>query len=148
MKKIAILFTILATTAIIFSSCGKYEEGPSFSILTKKARVTGTWTVSEVLVNDQTQDISLFQGLKYELAKDGTGKVHYSINNFNLSLDLEWKFDDNKENLRIRIKDGNEWDEWETSEIIRLTNSELWIRDVETQNNQTITTITKFSKEK
>ena len=54
--KISIIALLVGCTAFTFSGCGKYEDGPSISLLTKKARVAGTWGVEKYMVNgvDQT----------------------------------------------------------------------------------------------
>lgn len=152
MKKIAIIFTIVATTAMIFSSCGKYEEGPSVSLLTKKARITGTWTLSERTYNEVAENMEGYV-IKYTLEKDGTGLATVTGSLFGSTMtitsDLEWEFDDTKENLRVRTKnqDSTVYGDWDTTEIIKLTNSECWLRNVETENGVTITTITKMTKD-
>lgn len=152
MKKLAIIFTILATTAMIFSSCGKYEEGPSVSLLTKKARLTGTWE----LVSSETNGTAIDFGdvvSKTTLEKDGTGSMSISGSylgfTYNSTSDLEWEFNDTKEAIKVRFKevDDTEWDEWEESTIIKLTNKELWLEDVETEYGVTSTTISKMEKE-
>jgi len=147
MKKIGIILSIVAGFAILFTACGKYEEGPAFNLKTKKARIVGTWGIKEITVNGNVQDLGDFANTTFELKKDGTGKLNTSFFGMTISVDMEWKFDDNKENLMIRMKNqNNEWEEWESSEIIKLTSSELWFRDVETENGETITTITKLEK--
>lgn len=147
MKKIGIILSIVAGFAILFTACGKYEEGPAFSLKTKKARIVGTWGIKEITVNGNVQDLGDFANTTFEFKKDGTGKLNTSFYGMTISVDMEWKFDDNKENLMIRTKNlNNEWEEWESSEIIKLTSSELWFRDVETENGETITTITKLEK--
>ncbi len=148
MKRFAIILTIVAATAMIFSACGKYEEGPALSLLTKSARITGTWTMTEMTSNDVVQDM---QGvvIKTILEKDGTGTMTYSVSGFSFSSDLEWKFDDTKENLMSRVKEtgATEFGEWSSSEIIKLTNSECWLRAVNTVNSVTVTTISKMTKD-
>ncbi len=147
MKKFGIILAFIAGFAILFTACGKYEEGPAFSLKTKKARVVGTWGIKEITVNGEVQDISAFANTTFELKKDGTGKLNTNFLGMNISVDMEWKFDDNKENLMIRMKNqNNEWEEWESSEIIKLTSAELWFRDVETEDGVTLTTITKLEK--
>jgi hypothetical protein len=146
MKRFAIILTVVAATAMLFSSCGKYEEGPSFSLLTKKARIAGEWTVTEVSVDGDVQDME-GASMVYTMEKDGTGSAKVTWGGFSFEFEAEWEFDEAKENLRVRTKDENdEWDEWAESEIIRLTNSELWMRDVETVANVDIVTITKLTK--
>lgn len=148
MKKLAIILTMVAATAMIFSSCGKYEEGPAFSLLTKKARLTGTWTMTEMTVDGEVQDM---QGVTSTttLEKDGTGTVTASMSGFSFSADIEWEFDDTKENLRTRTYDSDSetWSDWSETKILKLTNSECWMEDTETYNDVEVVTITKMTKE-
>lgn len=146
MKRFAIILTVVAATALLFSSCGKYEEGPSFSLLTKKARIAGEWTVTEMTVDGEVQDME-GTSMVYTLEKDGTGSAKVTWGGFSFEFVAEWEFDEAKENLRVRTKDENdEWDEWAESEIIRLTNSELWMRDIDTVATVEVITITKLTK--
>ncbi|MDD3741166.1 MAG: hypothetical protein PHH30_07985 [Bacteroidales bacterium] len=148
MKKFAIILSIFIATTMILSSCGKYEEGPSFTLLSKTARVTGVWTVTEVTVNGTVEDLEGMV-MKTTLEKDGTGTMSMTWSEFTFTFDLEWEFDDAKENLRTRTKaaDETEFGDWEEGEIIRLTNSECWVRTVETEGGVTVTTISKMTKE-
>jgi hypothetical protein len=152
MKKLAIILTMVAATAMIFSSCGKYEEGPSVSLLTKKARITGTWKVIETSTNGTSVDLGDMV-TKTTIEKDGTGSISVSGSfmgiDFSSTSDLEWEFNDSKEGIKIRTKgtDETEWSEWDESEIIRLTNKECWTQVVETTAGVTTTTITKMEKE-
>ena len=41
-------FTLAGVTSMGISSCGKYEDGPGFSLLSKKARVAGDWKVKSI----------------------------------------------------------------------------------------------------
>jgi hypothetical protein len=75
MKK---LFGILAAVAIVGSvvmtSCSKYEEGPSLSLRSKKARLAGEWSVSNVTLNG-TDVTSLFlpSGTTYSMTIEKHG---------------------------------------------------------------------------
>lgn len=148
MKKFAIIFIIVAATTMIFSACGKYEEGPAFSLLTKKARIVGTWTYSEVTVNGVVQDMQGFV-MKSTLEKDGTGTMSMIVSGITLTSDLKWEFDDTKENIRTQVKEFNEteYSDWEEAEIIRLTNSECWLRTIDTVLNVEQITISKLVKD-
>ena len=149
MKKLAIILTIVAATAMIFSSCGKYDEGPGFSLLTKKARITGTWTLSEITENGTAVDVTDVT-LKYTLEKDGTGSTVAGWGGMTFTSDIEWEFDDTKENLKIKSKNPitGEWEEeWTESKIIRLTNSECWTEDIENEDGVEIVSVIKLVKE-
>lgn len=143
MKKAIIPITVLSVLFVfLFTSCSKYEEGPSFTLLTKKARLTGTWVLQEQSINGTSVDLGLTT-IKYTLEKDGTGNL-YSKTTVIISVEtntaLEWKFDDKKENLMIKT---NGESDFSSTEIIRLTNSELWLRNI----SGSITTITKYKAE-
>lgn len=135
MKKLLFIFVAIATTAIVFSSCSKYEEGPKISLLTKKARLTGDWTLKSVSENGT--EISVPSGVTYKMTikKDGSGFT--TINS--ISFSFKWEFANKKQDLRVKT-DGD--DVWVESEIIKLKNKELWIKDTE----DGVSTIMKFEQ--
>jgi len=132
MKKHIFALTAVMAVLFMFSSCGKYEEGPSFSLLTKKARITGIWKIEKQLVNGVEVALDeMFQGTSIELIKDGTGKISMSIGPLILNVDLEWEFSDDKMQIKLRMKDETDptkWGEWEVQDILRLTNKECWLQ--------------------
>ncbi|MDD4148394.1 MAG: lipocalin family protein [Bacteroidales bacterium] len=144
MKKLTIILTIVAATAMIFSSCGKYEEGPAVSILTKKARVTGTWKMTEITTNGvvYTQN----DNETWTFKRDGTGNYTETDGAYSESTIFEWEFNDAKESIIVTVTYDNTFHltEWK---IARLTNKELWITDTETYGGFVYETITKFEKE-
>ena len=95
-----ILVVAVIITAFVLGSCGKYEEGPAFSLKSKKARVVGTWEVEKVLENGK---VPLEEGddlnMTWTFEKDGTNKVNLTFGQ-SYSMDMEWKFSDNKENFK------------------------------------------------
>src|SRR5262245_35502326 len=78
---------IRTLTGIILLSvvvgCNKYEEGPSLSLRSKKARLAGEWKIDHITFNgdDITQSVITNMGTDYvfTIAKDGTytGKGTY-----------------------------------------------------------------------
>ena len=56
MKKIFYALTILV--GLQLASCGKYEEGPGFSLRSKTARLAGEWTIEKATVDGQ--DFTVF----------------------------------------------------------------------------------------
>jgi hypothetical protein len=130
MKKLIYITLILAATTIVFSSCGKYEEGPAISLLSKTARITGEWVLDSHYYNGEEQELTEYDNVVVELLKDGTGTLEAPFfGNTTLSIDLEWEFDGDKENLRTRIKDPDtgSWQSWEESKILMLKNNEMWL---------------------
>ncbi len=114
---------MLAATVVImlnFSGCGKYEDGPFFSLRPKKARLVGEWEVVEI--NKEKPD----EGSKIimEFEKDGDFSLSYFYSSYSESYLGEWEWEDNKKTVEIEV-DG----EKSELEILRLTNDELWFED-------------------
>ncbi len=137
MKKIISLSTIFFAVMIVFSSCGKYEEGPVISLKSKEARMAGTYRVDDVLKNGKSDENSLafMQLFTYTFEKDGTGSMSttYTLGgvSYTSSEDLEWMFSDDETKLLVRTKDEDEttWGDWAESTIIRLTDTEVWTQE-------------------
>ncbi|MPL99801.1 hypothetical protein SDC9_46022 [bioreactor metagenome] len=113
-----LLVAACIVTTLNFVSCGKYEEGPEFSIIPKKARLTGEWEV--VKVGDYNTDPSVSVILDFE--KDGDFDYTYEYGSgYNYGYSGEWEWEDHKEIIEVEL-DGYVMD-WE---VLRLTNDELW----------------------
>jgi hypothetical protein len=124
MKKISflIVFVILGTTA-----CKKYEDGPSLSLRTKKARLCGEWQL-ESLTDDGTDITADYKSAvggtgEYHIEKDGTYHIHGSV-----IEEGAWKFRSKKEQLVTQSNVSGAEEEVYT--ILKLKNSELWLRHV------------------
>ena len=128
--KISIIALIVGCTVFTFSGCGKYEDGPSISLLTKKARVAGTWGVEKYMVNGVDQTAAWRQVYSSEnliFDKAGTYSATYNTILGPFTDTGTWAFINDKANLQLISSSANSVaDVWE---IIRLTNSELWVRE-------------------
>jgi hypothetical protein len=115
-------------TAVVVSSCGKYEDGPNFSLLSKKSRVVGTWDM-KTLTDSQTGATDNFcQNGAYcvEITMDKDNKLTQKISDGSYSYTYTgtWDFNDDKTQLTWTTPS------YTTSyEIKRLTNKELWLDD-------------------
>ena len=49
MKRSSLLFTAFAMLFLV--SCGKYEDGPDFTLRSKTARIAGSWTLEKYMVD-------------------------------------------------------------------------------------------------
>ena len=124
MKKItSILFAVVAMALVTFSSCGKYEDGPGFSLRSKKARVAGEWVIEKTIYNG-VETTTGFDGISIEFKKDNT----YTASYLGMTESGKWDFDSNKENLEF-TSDGSSTKSVE--KILRLTNKEMWLVDEE-----------------
>jgi hypothetical protein len=119
-------FALLAVAVIALTSCGKYEEGPGFSLLTKKARLVGEWTLSEVKVNGTAQELSGYT-VNLSIKKDETYTYKWSSGGFSVEDSGTWKFSDDKMKFIITDQDGDVSE----SEIVRLANKELKVKAVD-----------------
>ena len=127
--KIKILFFILATGLIFSTSCKKYPEGPSLSLRTKTQRLTGTWTVEKVLVNGNEATLNdYYKSIVVDITKDGKFTYTYTFLTLPGKIEGEWKFNDDKSKLMMKENNSSTWDE---SEILKLTNSEVWLKEVD-----------------
>lgn len=108
-------------TVVNFSSCKKYEDGPSLSLRTKKSRLTGEWEV--VRVGNQSFPYNGYS-LEMEFDKDGDLDFKYSYGTYSYSYKGDWEFSGDKEELELSF-DGQITD----FEILRLTNKELWLEE-------------------
>jgi len=136
MKHIIFYSAILFLGAFV-TSCGKYEEGPKFTLLSKKARMTNEWKFTKQESNgiDTTPNESEFS-VTMTLKEDGTASVVMVVFGLPLNYSGEWAFSDDKEELILSDDTGTQ-----NLEIIKLTNSELKVRQMQ-GNDEIVTTYT------
>lgn len=115
---------MIALTTIL-SSCNKYEEGSKFTLLTAKARMVNTWTLTSYSINDAAQTFST--GLSYKLDKDGTATETTTLGGFSLSDVGTWEFNGDKTELIMKDSAGST----ATYEIVQLKNKDLKVRQTE-----------------
>ena len=110
-NKFLILVQALVVIAVLNTACGKYPEGPGFSLRSKVGRLSGEWEVQEI-DGDDDYDRTL------EFERDGS--LEWSNNGY--SYRGEWEWEDDKEGIEIDL--DNRSDDYEF-EILRLTNREM-----------------------
>lgn len=108
-------------TVLNFQSCSKYEDGPKFSLRTKKARLAGEWEV--VRIGNETYPQNGYS-LEMTFEKDGDFEFNYSYGTYSYGYQGDWEFSSDKEELEVTIE--NQINTWE---ILRLTNKEFWFED-------------------
>jgi hypothetical protein len=119
LKKLSYV-SVAGITALSVSSCGKYEDGPGISLLSKKARVVGSWDVKSIGSMALTAGYSM--NLSFE--KSGSATFSYSYAGYSETYAGSWDFASDKENLLLNI--GGDI---QAFEIKRLTNDEIWLDD-------------------
>jgi hypothetical protein len=133
MKKI--IYALLILAGLQFASCGKYEEGPGFSLRTKTDRLAGEWTIEKMTIDgeDFTAFVAAFI-TSTEFTKDGDYIVKGTDWDGTTFEDkMKWEFSDDKSDLVITNADGSK----SNIEILRLTNSEFWGKEVDTDGSVT-----------
>lgn len=125
MKKISFILLAMACMALAtFSSCGKYEDGPGFSLSSKKSRVVNTWVIEKYIANGQDVTTTMLAVIgEHSLIFKKDDSYDFTTSGFGRETG-KWSFDSKKENLEFQ-ETGN------TSKyqqkIIRLTSSEMWL---------------------
>jgi hypothetical protein len=130
MKK---MFRIAAVALVIggisFSSCKKYEEGPALSLLSKKARIAGTWKVEAYLENgvDKTSDYrQLVTDETYTTTKEGTYTSSQTTVLGTFSDNGTWELINDKADFKtLSAQSGSTPD---TMVIVKLKSKEFWMK--------------------
>lgn len=124
--KLLVAVALLGTASLTVTSCGKYEEGPGFTLLTKKARLTGEWDPKEYVDGDSGATQTDSDDDYITIEKDGT----YKYTSGSTSMTGTWDFSSDKEKLKVSYMIGST-EYSDESTILRLTNKELWLKDPE-----------------
>jgi hypothetical protein len=122
MKKSIISLIILSLTVVFvlpFQGCGKYEEGPSFSLRTKKGRLCRSWSIEKYVDHHGHETAPIGNEGVFTYDRDGT----LSWSDGYVSVTGSWEFDGTKENINTVLILSIE------EKILRLTSSEFWTED-------------------
>ena len=125
MKAILTLFVV----GFLFTSCYKYEEGPRFSLLSRKARLCNEWVLQTYLDNGTDKTI-VGETTTLTIENDGT----YSISTVRNEMGQvqskfshgTWVFQDAKG--QVVMTDSQEGAIPLTYDILELRNSNLQLR--------------------
>ena len=118
-KNGTLLLAATMITVLNFHSCKKYDDGPSFTLRSKKGRLTGEWE----LVKLDGQSITGYD-IEWEFEKDGDFSQSYSYSSSSYSYSGEWEFSSDKEEIEIQMNGSSSSTDFE---IKRLTNKELTV---------------------
>ena len=124
--KLSMLVSIAAVLSLV--SCGKYEDGPEFSLRSKKSRLVNTWVIEKALQNgvDFTADFRVDNpDYQLEIRKDNSfvSITYDSLLALRDEVKGTWKFMDDKD--EVEFTDGQTGQQ-SSEKILRLTNTELW----------------------
>ncbi len=115
------LFTLIPAILLLISSCGKYPDGPNFSILSRKSRLENVWVHKETVHIDGTVEQNPNPGYTTEFTSDGDAIYTNDV----LTLKGEWDLVNDKKDLMITYPNLGS----STFEIRRLKANELWLKN-------------------
>jgi hypothetical protein len=130
MKTIIKTLSVLLIIAATFSGCKKYEDGPKFSLLTKKMRLCHEWKLTGLSFNGA--DLTVPADYKLDIEKSGTYKVTFA----GFSGDGTWKLGEDKDDIYMTSSAANSTED--AFRILRLKSKELWLRSTATNGDKTI----------
>jgi hypothetical protein len=115
---------------VLLASCKKYEDGPGFSLMTKKARLANIWQVNKYILNGEDKTDSYRTLISREkLVIYQSGKFDYSEVSTWVWAAPEysgtWKFIDKKES--VELHPGMSSVPVQTYHILKLKKDELWM---------------------
>lgn len=118
---------------LLLSSCIKYEEGPSFSFLSKEKRLTRSWELTKVEYFN-SQDSTYTEGTTYpfylEFSKDKTLKFKIQKNGVLEEYVTTWDWHLATWGVTLDLTDNIQGNNGiRNYQILRLTKKEFWIYD-------------------
>lgn len=123
------MILFMSITLISVTSCGKYEEGPAFSLRTKTDRVENNWKIAQAIEDgkDVTADYDQFD---LSLTKNNDATLTASYTNFGVNYQFvttgTWSFINEKSKISFDYE-KNEDDGIYT--ILKLEEDEMWLRE-------------------
>ncbi len=120
MKTKHILGAIAILLAAFTFSCKKYEDGPTLSLRSKKARVANEWQYDQVVAPNGTNITAQFANNSIEFTKDGEYIASYGTSSAQTGT---WRFASDKEDMVLTPNDNSDAT---VMKIMRLKGKELW----------------------
>jgi hypothetical protein len=140
MKKV-ITLTMLFFFIAVLSGCGKYDEGPEFSVIPKYMRVANVWKISTYTVNGVSQSTSAFSNNTYEFTTKYKYIEKWTSGGLSVQSEGTWSFTSNQENISTTVVNAISGVSTTTEyKILKLYNDEMKLS--KTENN--ITTVIEF----
>jgi hypothetical protein len=130
------LVAMLALTAVV-SSCGKYEEGSKFTLLSAKSRVVNDWSLTGATYNG-TEIISLYPTIKMSFKKDDTYTTSFTAGGITTTETGKWAFNNDKTALLLTATGSATVD---TQTIVMLKSKMMKLKSTDTAGGVTILTI-------
>lgn len=121
--------TITGAVAVMLMlvGCTKYENGPDFSLISKKERLSNNWTVNEAiqLSGDAGTFQTTHQGYQFNIGDDGKYTMYYRPDGVSYYTESgTWQLASDKLHFTTTCSTGKIVE----YQILRLARNELWVR--------------------
>ena len=161
------LVLVMLVSSLTFQSCSKYEEGPSISLRSKKARLVNKWKIDKMYKNGTeytptTEEQGIYSSMTFEFKDDNTFVQHVKITNsmggitYTVVKDAIFDWDFNSDKTKVLFSNGRQKttksyngqsttnegameNPNDEAEILKLKNSELKLKFKANQNGDDIT---------
>ena len=118
---------LFAICSILLYSCNKYENGPKFTLFSKKARLANSWKLQRTTLDGEPIQLNANAYTNTTvIKKDGTYEIlaESSQNGFTNQYGT-WIFGEDKETIIIDLPQSGYTDEFIIS---KLENKSLWLK--------------------
>ncbi|MBI3520359.1 MAG: DUF5004 domain-containing protein [Bacteroidetes bacterium] len=142
-----LLAFIFLSSILLFTECKKYPEGPAISFRSKKERISNSWKVSELKINDVDSTAyytNILHDYTLNINKSGSYTITYfvtvpNIGNITNTESGFWSFSSNKKDLNLspssisygNVPSSSSW------QILKLYEKELWLRSFDVNGKKT-----------
>lgn len=127
--KLSISILLIAFTAITFTSCEDYPEGPVISLISKTNRVTNNWRVAQAL-NDGVDVTADYNKYELNLSKTGTAELTAKYRFLGIDFDYTttgtWAFVNDSEKISFNYENNNADGIYV---ILKLKEDEMWLKE-------------------
>ena len=124
MKKIKNLFLLAVITALALSGCKKYEDGPSFTLNSAKARMVNDWKLDKVYSLDGTIDETSFYSVYLNWELNFSKDYSMTENLLGFTTTGTWSFSDDRDTLKVLYSDNTSLNTY----ILKLESNDLWVK--------------------
>lgn len=126
--KVTLFAVSLGLILSMLHSCGKYPDGPNFSILSRKTRIENVWVHTETIYANGNVEQNPDPGATTEFTSDGD----FIYKKGGVTLNGYWDLVNEKKDLRISylVSGNNDPVYGHTDfEIRKLKSNEMWLKN-------------------
>ena len=126
-------YLLILSACLLLSSCNKYEDGPSISLRSRKARLVNKWQISE----GSSQYYVFSEIFSLEFTKDGAYIMEVEQDTVNTKfVEGTWEFYDNHNSVITYIpsftyRHFTIGDMHDTLNLSKLEHKEVWYSSLE-----------------